>query len=234
MELIDARRFPLATRLFFIALFAERSRSYLKRGSPSFEAEELRELGHNLQLTKNLESLHRELQRTLADVSYAVRVVREVLRVFALHLKGDNKELVGDLETLFAEKGAPLFGDAAAVLRAYNALPPLPAELAARLDLIVEHYVAHDLLNNWFVAQPTFIGYYHELLARAATVRFVVGAHARSKPPADRDAFDALAVRVVYLLSRLFEHSSEFVKGMRRAFEDEGLEIGHALALIRL
>jgi lysine-N-methylase len=234
MDLLHARKYPLASRLFFIAFFADRSRGYLRRGAKSFDAEGLRELGHSLQDVENRDTLHRQLQRSLADVSYAVRVVREVLRVFASNLQPEHLPLVNELEDLFAEKGAPLPGDALAVLRVYNALPALPAELATRLDTIVERYVAHDLVNNWFTDQPSFVGYYHQLLARAATVRFLVGAHARSKPPADRDAFDALAIRVVYLLSRLFEHSNEFVGAMLRAFEEEGLELGHAVALTRL
>src|SRR5262249_8114920 len=146
----------------------------------------------------------------------------------------EHLHLVRDLEELLADKGAPLTGDALAVVRAYSALPPLSAELAARLDTLIERYVAHDLMNNWYTDRPPFIGHYHPLLAHTATVRFVVGAHARSKPPADRDAFDALAVRVVYLLARILEHSYEYFDAMLRAFEAEGLSLGHALALTRL
>ena len=234
IELLQRRKFPLGSRLFFVAFFADRSRGYLKRGARNFDADALRELGQSMRLTENLETLHRQIQRSLVDVSYAIRVVREVLRVIAGNLPTREQSLVGDIVDLFAAKDVSLDGDALAILRAYNALPPLPAERAARLDAILERYVAHDLFDRWFVSRPSFIAYYHQLLAQAATIRFLVNAHARGNPPADAAAFDALAIRVIYLQARLVEHSAKFVEGMRRAFEEEGLELGHALALTRL
>jgi lysine-N-methylase len=228
IDLASTQRFPLASRLFFLAFLADRSRAELRRGAARADAAALEALLDRLEVAENLAELHRQYRRSLADDEFAFWLLRELLVLAAPIMPAPLRQLLDEL----AARGARLDGDAAALQRAYQELPPLAPPLAARLDLLLGRYVAHDLLRTWYVEEPSFIGYVHGLLARVALVKLLVGADARLAPePLDPDALDARVARVVYLLSRMFEHSDGLVAQLRRGLEGTGMELAHAIAL---
>src|SRR5262249_51963812 len=140
-------------------------------------------------------------------------------------------QLVSDT---FAERGAPLDGDPGEQRRVYDALPPLPRELAARLETLMERYASHDLLRTWYIRESSFIQYWYLLLLRIACLRFVISAEARLTPGMDEAAFDALAVRIVYNVARTFEHSENFIGNLRGELTRLGMELAQAISLIQL
>ncbi len=106
--------------------------------------------------------------------------------------------------------------------------------MAARLDLLCERYAKYDLFHEWFVKQPSFIGWFHGHLARVATVRFAVGSLARLRGLTEVQALDALAVEVVYLFTRAVAHIARIVAEMLRELERHGMRLEHAVSLIRV
>ena len=72
------------------------------------------------------------------------------------------------------------------------------------------------------------------LLVRIAVLRFTIGAQARLAADMDAAAFDALAVRVIYNVARMCEHSQFFLDKLRAELERHGMQLAHAVSLIQL
>ncbi len=233
-DLLQRRRYPMASRLFFVAFFADRARAQLRRGAESFDANALQQLGRSLQADDALDALHEQYASFAVEGPFAIAVVRTLLRLPAELVPRPLQIFVEQLGPGYAARGATLDGDPDALHRAYLELPPLPAELADRLELIVERYAVHHLLREWYVKSDTFIGYVHDLLARVAIIRFLIGSQARLQGPLDAGAFDALAVRVVYLVSRVLEHNSDLVRRLIRGLEAQGMDLARAVCLARV
>jgi len=227
-------RYPLATRLFFVTYFAEESRAYLHRGAKPFDAAALQKLGDSFEDPETLAVLHRAYRRAAGDPVFAFAVVREMLGLPGKLMPRLLRSLVDELNTAFAERGAPLTGDAEPIAEAYKTLPPLAPELTARLDYIIDRYVIHDLVRTWFINEASFIGYYHSLLSRVATLRFLIGGLARLRGSVDLAAFDALAIQGVYLLSRAIDHNAPLMKEILRAHERHGMRLEYAVSMIRM
>jgi hypothetical protein len=234
LRLLQARPFPIASRLFFGAFFADQTRTTLRRGAAGFDARALEELGRSLGITKNLERLHLQLQQVSVDATYGVGVVRELLRMPGNAVVAPLARLVDELEPLFAAHGASLTSPAAELRRAYQALPALPPALAERLDLLASRYAQHEVLRNWYVEAPSFASAYHALLLRVAVVRFVAGGLARKRALHEPAALDALAVQVVYLLGRMLDGNSELESQVFAGLEKSGARLEDALALLRV
>jgi lysine-N-methylase len=225
LVLLGLRRYPIASRLFFVAAFADRAQAQLRRGVGQIDAAALQYTGRALQAPATLDRLHAELAGAVIDDAFAISVVRELLGLPAQFTPPAFRAIRDELGPL---------GDVVEVDRAYRALPPLPAELAARLDGVVERYARNHVQGEWYVRAPTFVGYVHGLLARVAVIRYLIR---RLVPPAGQGpaAFDALAVRVVYALSRLLEHNASLAARLIRDLEAQGMtEREHAIRLLRI
>src|SRR5262249_32172090 len=153
-------------------------------------------------------------------------IVRGVVSFLVTMFRRGVDKLVDDLWAELEKRGAPRDGDLGVLYRTYRDLPPLPPEHAERLDAITERYAIHELMRHWYVRQPSFIGYWHELLVRIAVIRFIVGGNARILPTMDAAAFDAHVIKIVYTLARVFEHSKEFLQGVRNGLDEFGMNLG--------
>src|SRR5262249_1009760 len=74
---------PIASRLFFVAFFAESSRVYLRRDAEAFDVLGLQQRGSALKVRANLEALHRQLPLLEGSDRFAFSVMHELLRVGA-------------------------------------------------------------------------------------------------------------------------------------------------------
>lgn len=233
-SLLAERRHPVASRLFFVAYFADKSRDILCRGEKRFDAEGLQELGSSLEEPATLATLHRSLGRALVDPRFGLSVVREMLGLPARLVPAALTELIAEVDAALAAHGASLAADPASLQHALAKLPPLAPDLAARLDVLVERYARHDVMRVAFAKEPSFIGFYHALLLRVATLRVLVGTLARTRPGVDASALDALGARAVYLLTRTLEHNELLMKEVQRALEAHGMTLENAVSLIRV
>ncbi len=234
MGLLGAKEYPIASRLFFVAFFAESSRAYLRRGAEKFDFDGLQALGQGLRTAENLAKLDAQLPLVADSDRYALSVMHELVRVGAG--VPQLAPLVAPLPAFYAARPEG-GGDADAVdawVRNYRALPPLAPERAARLDLLVERFATHELLRKWYVEESSFLVYVHQLLARVAFARFLVASHAAIAPPADGEAFDALIVRVVQRIARAFDRNRELAAELVHGLQAGGMPLAAAVSLIRV
>jgi lysine-N-methylase len=233
-SLLKQERFPVASRLFFVAFLADKGRDILKRGQKRFDAEALQELGTSLEDPTNLATLHRTFGRALVDPKFGLSVVREMLGLPARLMPAALAELVAELNAALAPHGASIASDPIELQRVLPRLPPLAPELAARLDVLGLRYALHEILRTGFAKEPTFIAFFHRLLLRLASFRFLVGTLARTRSVTSVGDLDALATRAVYLLTRALDHNAALMQETLKALEAHGLLLEHAVSLIRV
>jgi lysine-N-methylase len=234
LSLLQARGYPITSRLYFVAHFADQTRATLRRNAARFDGRALGKLADSLRLAKNLDNLHQRYLRAApgVDRSYGVGVVRELLRLPGNAVIAQLAELVDELEPLFVAHGASLGAPVAVLQRAYAELAPLPEALAARLDAIVERYAQHEVLRGWYVEQPSFAAAFQTLLLRLAAFRFVVGGLARQRALGSAAELDAVAVQVAYLLGRTLDGDAELVRQVVVSLEKSGARLDDALSLL--
>lgn len=239
LGLLAQRRFPVATRLFFLAFFADRTRALLRAERERIPAEELRAITQLLGLDATLDELARQFHQAEIDSPFATGVVRELLRLPDPLVPAAFQQLRAPLVPFYAVRGAS-FADSsdesvAALDRSYRALAALPAARAARLDEAMEQYAANQLLRDWYIKTPSLLAYVHGLLLRIAVIRFVVRSHTALASSLDAEAFDALIVRAVYALSRMLEHDAALADRIVTQLAEQGMvELGHAICLLRI
>lgn len=232
--LLGQRRFPIASRLFFVAWFGEKTRKYLRRDMPPGHADELRTLMRALQGIGSLAQLEQQYAELTVGTSFGVTVARELLCLPAHFHSTVLNGLRAEADAILAPRGARLDRDedTAALDRAYRSLPPLAPEHEARLAAAIERYAENQVLIDWFPKQSSFFGWVFLLLARVAAVRFLVRTLATA--PQEK-GFDDLLVRVIYSFSRLLEHNDALPVRLLEDLEKQGLvSLEYAASLTRV
>lgn len=232
--LLGQRRFPVASRLFFIACLANRARRFLHREMPPGHVEELRQICRALQTAGALDHLDQQYRGLVAGTRFAISVVRELLCLPDRFHPAALIELRGEAGVLLASRGARLGRDEDVDLldRVYLGLPPLPAEAEERLAIAVERYATNKLLLEWYTKTPSFLGWVFGLLSRVAVIRFLVRTVGTVTAP---EGFDELLVRVIYAFSRLLEHNAPLAARLLENLEEQGVfGIEYAASLTRV
>ena len=234
MLLLRDARFPVASRFFFLAFLADASRAYLRRGAERFDVDAMQKLARALRSAESLAALDHKLPLVEGSDRFALSVMHELIRVGLTY--APLQELLEPLLSFYAERAPAAEGEdaLAALVRGYRGLPPLPPDLGARLDELCARYATHELLRAWFVEETSFLSFVHQLLVRAAFVRFVVRGHAALAPPSDIAALDALVVRVTYRVARMLEGIDEIARELARGLEASSMSLGAAVSLIRV
>jgi lysine-N-methylase len=235
LGLLHARPHPLGARLYFMAYFADATRDTLRRGAERFDDRLLQRIEKRLRLPAAQAELARVYAESSADMPFAVGYVRDLLRLPVAVLRPPLERLVAnELMPFYAAHGASFDGEAAELARVYLALAPLPDESTARLDVIVERYVAYELLRTWFIDDDSLKVYVDLLLLRVAAIRFLVGSLARARGQVAPADIDALAVRSAALFGRMLESSQELRTQLRQALIGHNIRLGHAVSLTRV
>jgi hypothetical protein len=192
LRLLALDRYPLASRLWFVALFADYTRDRLRRGGEAIPPGELAALAATAAAGPELDGMQRVLEQSPVTGEVGLQVVREILR---------RPELAG------LPVGPPR--------------PPPPG-----LDAILARYAADLVLRDWFVRGNVLVAWVWGWLARIATVKHLL--------LASDEPLETRAVRVVYTLSRMFEHDRPLADSFIATLEAQGLlSIEHAVSLIR-
>jgi hypothetical protein len=237
LRLLGERRFPVATRLFFIAWVARRAYDQLRCDVTADHTDLVRGLARALEDPATLDELARQHATMGHDRRFALSIVRELVCLPERFLSRAFRELRDALVPLFAERGAELArgADPAAIERAYGSLPPPSPLLEERLDVAISGFASNHLLVDWYTKYPTFLNYVFGLLTRVATIRFVTRGHAALAGDLDREAADRLIVRVVYAFSRVLAHNEALTAKLLDDLERQGVfELDDAAALTRV
>jgi lysine-N-methylase len=229
LRLLDMTAYPISSRLYFLAFFADKMREGLRRGG-KVEVAALMQTGRAMLSPQTLAPLHEQVGRIAADDPFAFLVVRELLRVPARKLGHALSDRLAKIEPLYGDRK-----DVDALARAFAATTPLTAAQAERLDLLLERYAKNHVLRDWYTARPSFVGYVHGLLARLALIRFLVRSLAHLEAPADEAAFDALVVRALYPVARFLDHNANLADELARELERNGMtQLAHAIHLVKI
>jgi hypothetical protein len=214
LSLLARREFPLASRLFFVAYFADRQSI----------SDEL------------LQPLHEQLQQATLDATLTATILIVILGArLATRVPPNFRRLLdstvgGDLRHV----GATPAGDTLADLRALGPGRLWSVHRArrfddARIEAYLERYCRHFFHGDWYLRSPSLLVHLNSLLVRLAVLRWLLFAH-----PAVKTDPSAAAVEVVYSFSRAVEHSDELSQTIIRALtETKTTTIAHAATLLR-
>jgi lysine-N-methylase len=227
VELLARRQYPIASRLFFVAFIGDRTRAELRHGGPGLTLEELTQLYAAARTEANLDHLHDQLVGLALEPTYALSVVRSVLKLPVKLVPPALRQLTQDVAELLPEGSDPA---------EWSALPPPAPWLEERLDAWLTRVAVHYLHREWFVKAPSLAVYAHGLLARAAVLRVLItGNPAVRAATAPSPEVDAVATRAVYSLSRLLEHDRALADGLLADLDEKGMTtLEHAACLAYL
>lgn len=221
--LLQEHRFPLESRLFFISFFAQQTR-YLVRGGAPFDPRHLDRERALLARPELLEQLHAQVSPVEIDDPFAASVVLQVL---------GSASGPAAFRALRVAVLGPRPPDPAALWLAHRARKAaLSANIAARIDFILQNYCANFVIRDWHLKAPSFLGYVEGLLVRVAAFRMLLMAH-----PAlgsDGAGLDAAAVEVVYAVSRMLEHDESVILRILAALAAQNMQsLPHFVSLLK-
>ena len=240
--LLRVTQFSIGARLFFVAFFADKTRAWLRNDAETFDGKTLFELMQMMRQVEVLQDLDEQYARIVIPVPFALSVIRELLLLPAKTVPVPLQELIGEVTPLFAERGLALDGSIEDLWHAFEELrPTMSTRIASRVDRYVERYAQQYLLREWFVTEPSLMQYVMGLLARVAVVRFLLLCHPTLRRLALREddeaiaELDALAVRVVYALSRMLEHDEPLADRLINELEEQSMtRLEHAVCLTKI
>lgn len=216
--------YPIASRLFFIAFFADRLGEFLEQKTPKVDNDRLALEMLRAEAKELLDELH--ARRLGADLPGGM-AFSVIIRVLATRLKHVCspvfRRLFTDAMSSFTGEGLSGEGDEravdpAALAAAWPARRAREAVFGPRLDLYLRNYAANWVMRDWFVWAPTLTTHVQRFLVRVATVRFLLLTHpgvdeaaAITDEVKKRERLDQIAVEVFYSFARAMEHSEEIV-----------------------
>jgi lysine-N-methylase len=214
LSLLVRREFPLSSRLFFVAYYADK-----------------RAISDDL-----LQPLHDHFETASLDASLAATILIVILSArLATRVPPNFRKLVdAAVGADLAQVGTDPTGDAVADLRALGPRRLLSMHRArrfedARIDAYLERYCRHFFHGDWYLRSPSLLVHLNSLLVRLCAIRWLLFAH----PLARTDPARA-AVEVVYSFSRAVEHSAELSQTIIRALtETQTTTVAHAATLLR-
>jgi len=251
-ELVSARRYPLRSRLFFLAAAALRTRSVFER--PKIDLAALGELLGELEAPVAHAMLHEVGKPLFVPNGFALETL-----VRAASLRGGverhstfDRLMATVLESMHTlaphavtmepdvEGGSPIFGiDAEKLLPLHRARNErLRERFAAHLDTAARGFLRHTLATKApLVAAADFPGFVLALLVRAAMHELLLVFHPRCDDVVargDEAALRDLLRDTYYVIARAFDHNKRLGDALLRAVEERVRSLQEAAAVIAL
>ncbi len=244
IELSMAPGFSVASRLYFIAVLAEKLGAYYHRDATTHEAERLAadlaaisepavqaELHARRGASSPMDGLGLQVAQGLIysrlDVAPAfARVVTKAAGSHGVTAGAGRADMLKQLATIGPER----------LWRSHmQRRIGLGAAQTERLDLYLARYCRSYFLQDGFTLSPNLLEHVMLLVLRVALVRFLLVAH--PDIGADRDAAttDAAAIEVFYAVTRAYDHNTSIREGLSAMLASRGmLTVDHAAALLKL
>lgn len=239
-DLLGKRGYALATRLFFVTYFADRTQARFHQADadPSVVADEYARLAHPEMLaacSRHFDSI--ELPGALA-AALVVDVFRDRLDDLP---RASFRQLLADVVVgreatpLDTPGGTTVDVSPTALWQAHQARRGRwSAETKQRIDKYFENYARNYWLREWYVESPNLFRHARRLLIRVAMLRFLLICHPRLAGDFDAATLDATAVEVFFKFSRGIEHSPTFLDHIEALLDARGLTtLAHALFLLK-
>lgn len=249
LDLLSLKGYPLASRLFLMSYFANRTASFLTRDSATLDDVRLLQELERIQDGRFQAALHTEFANLPVDPTFPSRLVLAVLTSRAGH--DDFQSL---LDAVIEQYGGRGRLDAAAATRdvegavryateAYAARRKTWEPYAERID----GYFAQLAKNYWaselYTGSPNLLAHMLQLLGRLVTLRFLLlgspllGALADAPDSHEGEkklALDRAVVQVVHTFSRIAQHNPKFRKALSKDMADANvISLAHAACLAK-
>jgi lysine-N-methylase len=234
VDLLGDARFPLKSRLGFVAWFANRVGAFLDAKSTTLDEARL---GAELEIILD-PSMRTELDQRFGaiapDTTLGAKVAVPLLAAGTRNngTEGLRRLLDGALVT-YVGSGEH---DAAAAAAGYAAARTRLAADAPFIDAILANYARHYWLREWYTTSPSLLAHHLKLLVRLAAIRFVAlgqpGLADAPSPDVRRERLAAALVDTVQKFARVFEHDREFTRVLQAELAGAGMiTLAHATCL---
>jgi lysine-N-methylase len=242
MDLLSDQLYPLRSRLGFLAYFAFRTQSFLNGETRELDEPRLSLEIERIQDPAMRHELHQQFSSLEIDPVFATRLVVTLVKARS-RVEGFGA-LLHDVLTHYAPADAqadaqsPEAAPVQAMLQGYLREKERWAPFAQRIDRYFANYAMNYWAREWYVSSPDLLTHTIQLLARLATLRFLLLGHprlalaAQLTEPERALALDQAVVSVVQKFSRAFEHDLAFSKHLKQNLAAANLvTLAHASCL---
>jgi len=228
LRLLSQRRFPMSTRLFFVARFAHRAAGFVHKADDAAAMASLVQSMAELDSDEALLAWHTHVAPIAPPLTLAARLIMQVLKARLEDTPANSfRQLVIDVLRSYA---GPLSDDGqvdldpSTVWETYRARRDALIAHHPRIDLVVENYCKNHWLRDWYTRSADLASHQRRLLVRVAVLRFLLHSHPRLAEASTVDAatVDAVAVEVFYKFSRGVEHAAPFLTRIAEILDAEG------------
>lgn len=240
LTLLARTDYPLATRLFWLATFAERTRPFYYRGVEVFAEAALAGELALIEDPAELAELARGFETMILPGTVALRAVAEVLNNRArFSTVPAFRELIQQIFAGFASaaQGGPEATEAAVIAAWAERRSAWEASHGATLDQAFTRYAELYWLRDLYCTAPDLLVYTQNLCLRLAVLRFLLFFHPALAMGADTtDGGDRLAdtlVEVVALFAAAVEEDPAFLRECEAELARAGVHtLGHTVLLL--
>lgn len=224
--------YPLDSRLFFLACFADSIAPFFHRDSEVFAEEQLAAAIGAMTAPAELHGIHREFQAIDSRTDFSLELVAKILLA---RIKGGNSDFVALLEKVLTnavgEDGARDDGNKLTLREFYEARKAAGAQvLAGRMNRYFENYCRNYWLSEWYVESLNPAEHVRKLLVRLAVLRVLLLCHpglndilGKTEVGAEDEArLEQVVVEVFSIFSRGVEHNRQFLQQIHEFLTDSG------------
>jgi len=239
---VRRRQYPVTSRLFQLASFAQEALPFFHRGCGSDGSFAAQKMKFELQCLEDPAILDEQHARFSASAASSDVTLALLARIFEAHLKENPTR---PMAQLLGEVGLPTVADVHPTsLRAVLArtMPSLAPDFLARAETWLENFCANVFLREWYTYSPDVVVYLQVIFVRLNLIRFflythpqTLAAHALPDPVQRREAFDKVAVQVVYRVSRAVDHLLELLQNIEKILvEKQTQTLAYSTLLLQL
>lgn len=250
--LLAQRQYPIRSRLFFLALLAQKCGPFLRPDGGREEGMRLHRLLSDVRRQEGLEQLHHQFRLIELDNPFSLSVITQILpAAWSAELLGFQAMLAQvlapyaadpDSGVQLAASGAPTF-DPDRLHEAYRRRSAvLPPRLEQRIELYFENFCTNFFFKDWYLRSPSLMRHVMGLLVRVATIRFLLLSHpdvvalagSDSELAAKQEVLDRAAVQVFYTVARALDHAEPLMNAVHLGLAEQQMEtLNHAMCLIK-
>lgn len=248
--------YPVATRLFFAAYFANRLEGFFGSNHPAFSAARLADEVDRIGDVGFLEELQAQFHTLALPEHLSADVIQQLLA--ARMARGAHHRFTATVRELYfqylkerAEPGADdetvwkIQMSAADVWAVYRKRAVWwESRLAPRLDRYITNFCFNYWIKSWYTNSASLLHHVRRLLILVTGFRFLLFGDpalvALMNTPPDSDAelqtaLDAAAVKASYALSRNVEHHRQFLTDVDDALNKAGItSFAHVVCLLKI
>lgn len=241
--------YPIASRLFFVAYFADRVHEFFHKGTTTFTESRFGEEIERLRDPEIIDGLHDQFHNITTASDLASAVTQGVLRSrMGAGVTPQFGALVDGVYQSYL--GADGVDDCDVDSRAQHVWTEYRLRAARwedrlgdRIDQYFTNYAINYWMKEWYTRLDSLLDHTRRLVISHALLRFLILSHPDLHAVGDdptageselAELLDEVAVKVVYQFARNVEHSEGFLEEVDRTLDSHGIRsFGHMALLLK-